>query len=136
MLRSRLRIALLILGSIAVAALSFSITLFMLPDLNNSSTTQFVPGVSFVVDPAIMRECDPPVIAKLSWDVALPSIKTVKVFVVDKKNGKEALFAGPLAVVGSVPTDLWAVANMVFILRDGDTMKQITKVTIGSKSCN
>jgi hypothetical protein len=71
---------------------------------------------------------DPPVIAKVSWDVALPSIKTVKVFVLDRKAG-EVLFTGPSAVVGSVNTGVWAVANMVFILRDGDSMKQITKFT-------
>ena len=136
MLRSWLRIALLILGSIAVVVLSFSITLFMLQNLSDSSITQSVPGVSFIVDPAILRECDPPVIAKVSWNVAIASIKTVKVFILDKKAGEIPLSGGAVAAVGSANTGAWVVANMVFVLRDGDSMKQIAKFSVGSKSCN
>jgi hypothetical protein len=77
--------------------------------------------VSFVVDPPISRECDT-VIAKISWNVAIASIKRVKVFILDKKAG-EVLFTGPSPVVGSVNTGYL----QVFALRDGDSMKQIAK---------
>ena len=125
----RLRYLIFLLAGIAVIVLSFSITLFMLQDRSDGP----IAGVSFVVDPAIMRECDPPVIAKVSWDAAAANVQTVKIFIL--ANKVETLFASTI-VAGSVNTGEWVAANTVFVLRDGDSMKQLAKFSVGSKSCN
>jgi hypothetical protein len=134
MVRSWRRIALLTLGSIAVVVLSFSTTLFILQNLNDNSPIKSLPGVSFVIDPAILRDCDPPIVAKLSWNVSIAGVKTVRIFLLVKDKG-EVLFR-QAGVVGSVNTDPWVAANTVMVLRDGDSMKQLAKFTVGSKSCN
>lgn len=129
------RRVLLTLGGVAVVVLSFSITLFVLQNLSDSPPTQSMPGVSFVVDPAILRECGPPVIATISWNVAIAGIKRVKVFVTDKKQASESEVTESGDMVGSESTGAWVTANTVFVLRDGDSMKQLAKFSLGSNSC-
>lgn len=88
-----------------------------------------MPGLSFVVDSAILRECEILLSSrKFLGTSRYLALKQWKYLFWTEKAG-EVLFTGPSAVVGSVNTGVWAVANMVFILRDGDSMKQITKFT-------
>jgi hypothetical protein len=120
------RIALRTLGSIAVLILVFS--------CGESPTNEPVPGVSFVVEPATVRDCDPPAVAKVSWNAPVVGLKTVKVFVLEKDR-PETLFVNA-GVVGTATTGAWVGAKTVFVLRDGDNSKQLARFTVGSKSCN
>jgi hypothetical protein len=103
--------------------------------MNDNLPSQSVAGVSFVVEPATLRDCDPPVVAKLSWDVAIPGITRVDVFVVGE-NGDEKVMVGWKEAVGSTNTDAWVRAGTVFVLRDNQSKKQLAKVAVNSKSCN
>jgi hypothetical protein len=74
------------------------------------------------------------VIAKVSWSVPTPGVKTVKIFVVGKDNVEVPFTSGEAA--GSADTGAWVVASTAFVLRDGDSMKLLAKFLVGSKSCN
>jgi hypothetical protein len=121
----------LTLGGIAVVVLSFSITLLVLDHLDLSKSSL----VSFVVEPARLRVCDPPVIATVSWNVAIPGIKRVTVFLIEK-NGGETPFANRAEVVGSASTGAWVGTNTTFVLRDSDTNKQLAEFTVASEDCH
>jgi hypothetical protein len=107
--------------------------------LNENPPGPSVPGVSFVVDPATWGDCDPLTVAKVSWNVAVPGIEKVDVFVIDE-NGREKLWAGWNEVVGSADTGAWLGSGTAFVLRDADSRKELAKIYVGSKldskSCN
>ncbi|MGB8743077.1 MAG: hypothetical protein WCD52_23380, partial [Xanthobacteraceae bacterium] len=81
----------------------------------------------------------PLTVAKVSWNVAVPGIEKVDVFVVDQ-NGREKLWAGWNEVVGSADTGAWLGSGTAFVLRDADSRKELAKLYVGSKlgskSCN
>jgi hypothetical protein len=123
------QVALLTFVGINVVLFSLLIILFKLENLNDA--TQSVPGVSFVVDPATLGDCDDPTTtAKVSWNVAIASIERVDVFVLDE-NAVEKLVVGWREAVGSANTGPWVGTGTVFVLRDNDGGKQLAKFTVG-----
>ena len=74
--------------------------------------------VKFAVKPESMRECDPPAVATLTWDVAMPDVQTVKIFVVNKPGGV-TLFTHS-GSSGTAETGPWVSAGVAFLLKDGD----------------
>lgn len=86
-----------------------------------------------VVDPPSLPECAAPRVAKLSWNASAASVRSVNIFVRDKK-GQEALFFS-CEPIGSASTGAWVGAGTMFVLKDGDTLKQITDVSVRSDNC-
>jgi len=97
------------------------------------SVSEAVPGVKFEVAPATLRACDPPKVAKVSWNAMAAGVSKVKVFVVDE-SGVETLFTFSGAE-GSADTGPWVRAKTVFLLKDGDQTKQLGKFIVGSENC-
>jgi len=100
--------------------------------VSESLPPQSVPGVSFVVDPATWGECNPLTVAKVSWNVDVPGIQRVNIFVLDDYN-REKLWLGRKELVGSSNTDAWAGAGTAFILRDADSKRRLSAFHIASK---
>ena len=98
----------------------------------NRSVSEAVSGVTFDVVPNTLRVCDPPVIAKVSWDANAAGVSSVKIFVGDSE--KQTLFVN-LGAKGSVDTGPWVTAKSVFVLKDGEETKQLSKFVVGSESC-
>lgn len=90
-----------------------------------------ISSVSLGVDPATLRACDAPVVAKVSWNVATPNTKRVDLFFLE--NGHEKLVSGWNEVVGSTNTGAWVHPGAVFALRDTDTKKLLATVAVGSR---
>jgi hypothetical protein len=91
-------------------------------------------GVEFSVHPLAMRSCDPPKVAKITWDTRSAGVNTVQVFVVDR-SGRETLFVHSLRRSDSWETGAWVRANTAFVLRDGDNGKELATVAVSSVSC-
>ena len=90
-------------------------------------------GVKFAVKPERMRECDPPAVATLTWDVATPDVQTVKIFAVNKQGGV-TLFTHS-GSSGTAETGPWVSAGSAFLLKDGDEIKQLGKLIIQPTKC-
>jgi hypothetical protein len=88
--------------------------------------------VRFEVKPSSVRECDPPIVATVSWDATAAGVRTVKIFV-SKEGSAEKLFAN-LGAEGDTVTGNWVSANTVFILKD-ETGRQLGRFVIGSTKC-
>jgi hypothetical protein len=102
-------------------------------DKASESSTRSTPVVTMDVDPPSLLECDVPQVAKISWNASAAGVRSVKIFVRDKK-GQEVLFSSG-DPIGSASTGAWAVAGTMFVLRDGYTSKQITDVSVRSDNC-
>jgi hypothetical protein len=101
--------------------------------LRDNPPTESVPGVSFVVDPAEWGRCDPQTIAKVAWNVSIPGVERVDVFVLGEKNN-EKLVVGWNEVVGSIKTGAWVSSGTGFVLRDADGGKQLAKVYVAIRN--
>jgi hypothetical protein len=102
-------------------------------DKANESSTRSTPVVTMVVDPPSLPECDALRVAKISWNASAAGVRSVKIFVRDKK-GQEVLFSGG-DPIGSASTGAWVGAGTMFVLRDGDTSRQIADVSVSSNNC-
>ena len=102
-------------------------------DKANESSTRSTPVVTMVVDPPSLPECDAPRVAKISWNASAAGVRSVKIFVRDKK-GQEALFfsGDPIGVPAQA---LGSVQAPLFVLKDAYTSKQITDVSVRSDNC-
>jgi len=74
------------------------------------TSSALAAGVNFAVTPESMRECDPPTVATLTWNVATAGVQNVKIFVVNKADGAEKLFAES-GSSGTVETGPWVSAG-------------------------
>jgi hypothetical protein len=105
----------------------------LLHDRANESSTRSTPGVTMLVDPPSLPECGAPRVAKIFWNASAAGVRSVKIFVRDKK-GQEVLFTSG-DPTGSASTAAWVVAGTMFVLRDGYTSKQIIDVSVRSENC-
>ena len=96
--------------------------------------SEAVPGVKFDVVPDTLRVCDPPKQVRVSWNAATAGVKSVKLFVVGDA-GAETLFTFA-GTEGNEDTGPWTKAGQVFILKDGDELRQCAKFVIGSEKCD
>ena len=119
----------------AIAAVSLSIAACSDEKKSDlpAASSDLAAGVNFAAKPGSMRECDPPVVAKLTWNVAAPGVQSVKIFVVDNA-GTEKLFA-QLAASGTVETGPWVTAGTTFLLKDLSETKQLGKLIIQPMKC-
>jgi hypothetical protein len=99
-----------------------------------ATSSDLLAGVNFVVKPGSMRECDPPAVATLTWDVAAAGVQNVKIFVVEDKAGAEKLFIRS-GTSGTAETGPWAQAGQAFILKDEGETKQLGKLIIQPTKC-
>src|SRR5262245_66415711 len=93
---------------VAIAAVA---TVLTIAEIADEIAKAKRPEVSFVAKPESMRECDPPAVATLTWNVFVPGVQYVKIFVVHK-DGSERIFsqeassgiaqAGPWVSTGAV----------------------------------
>jgi hypothetical protein len=90
-------------------------------------------GVTLVVVPDTMRECDPPAEIKLTWNALATGINAVKIFTV-AQDGQETLFAfyGPEG--GQVPRP-FTKANDTLIFKDEGETRQLAKFVMGAEKC-
>ena len=95
--------------------------------------SEALPGVTFEVAPNTLRVCDPPMVAKVSWNATAAGVGTVKIFISNGEEEKLFLFQG---AEGSADTGPWVTAKTVFILKDGAETKQLAKFVVGSESCH
>jgi len=102
-------------------------------DKASESSTRSTPVVTMVVDPPSLRECDAPRVAKISWNASAAGVRSVNIFVRDKKGREVLFFSGD--PIGRATTDAWVVAGIMFVLRDGYTSEQITDVSVRSDNC-
>ena len=63
----------------AIAAVSLSIAA-----CSGEEKSYLAAGVNFAVTPGSMRECAPPAVANLTWNVTAAGVQGVKIFLVDK----------------------------------------------------
>ena len=98
------------------------------------SVSEALPGVNFNVAPDKLRACDPPRIAKVSWNATAAGVSTVRIFV--SKEGEEEKLFVHLGAEGSTDTGPWVTAKAVFVLKDGEETKQLAKFVVGSESCH
>jgi hypothetical protein len=95
--------------------------------------SEALPGVTFEVSPNTLRVCDPPMVAKVSWNAMAAGMSTVRIFV---SNGEEEKLFALQGAEGSADTGPWVTAKTVFILKDGAETKQLAKFVVGSESCH
>ena len=99
----------------------------------SDNTSEVDARVRFEVKPGVLRECEPPVVATLTWDVSAAGLETVKIFVVDDK-GKEKLFAEQ-GRSGTASTGPWTSPGMIFLLKSPSGNKTIGRIVVGSQKC-
>jgi hypothetical protein len=97
------------------------------------SVSEALPGVAFEVVPNTLRVCDPPRVAKVSWDAIAVGVSAVKIFV-SKEGEEEKLFVHQEAI-GNADTGPWVTPKLVFILKDEEGTKQLAKFVVGSERC-
>ncbi len=102
-------------------------------DKANESSTRSTPVITLVVDPPSLPECAAPRVAKISWNASAAGVRSVKIFVRDKKGQEALFFSGD--PIGSASTGAWVGAGTMFVLTDGYTSKQITDVSVRSDNC-
>lgn len=97
------------------------------------STQTPTTSATLVIDPPSLRECDAPKVAKITWNVALAGVQSVKVFVRDTK-GKEVFFTSGSSL-GTASTAPWVVAGTTFVLKDGYSLNDIIATSVGANKC-
>ena len=80
-------------------------------DKANESSTRSTPVVTMVVDPPSLPECDAPRVAKISWNASATGVRSVKIFVRDKKGQEALFFSGE--PIGSASTGAWVGAGTI-----------------------
>ena len=99
----------------------------------NERSTRSTPVVTLVVDPPSLPECGAPRVVKLSWNASAAGVRSVNIFVRDKKGQEALFFSGD--PIGSASTGAWVGAGTMFVLKDGYTSQQITDVSVRSDNC-
>ena len=91
------------------------------------------PQATITVVPGVMRSCDPPVVATVTWDSRPVSVAEVNILVAGPDATAPALFA-MVEGSGTMQTGAWTVAGTNFFLTDRQS-RRLASVTVKSEPC-